>query len=65
MAGSLPPPRGTSDEWRIIARDGTFVGWVELPGVISVLDITDDRVLGVVRNELDVPAVVMFELVKR
>lgn len=43
---------------------GTLVGWVPLAGAIAVLDITDDRILAVRRNELDVPAVVMIELIK-
>jgi hypothetical protein len=54
-----PPER-----WRVVARDGRAVGWVDLPGVIEILDITDDRILAVVQNELDVFAVVMLELLK-
>lgn len=50
--------------WRVFARDGTFIGWVDLPEVIAILDITDDRVLAVRQDELDVPAVVMIELIK-
>ncbi len=58
-------PGQPSDRWRVITRDGTFVGWIELPGIVSILDITDDRVLAVRTDDLDVPAVVMLKLLKR
>jgi hypothetical protein len=56
---SHPPER-----WRVLRRNGELVGWVDLPGVIVILDITDDRVLAVSLNELDVPAVMMLELIR-
>lgn len=58
-----PPPDQAPGHWRVVARDGTFVGWIDLPGVVAILDITDDRILAVRHDEMDVPAVVMFELV--
>jgi hypothetical protein len=51
-------------EWRVFARDGSAVGWVALPGVRAILDITDDRILAVLTDDLDVPAVVMLRLIK-
>lgn len=59
-----PLPRDFSSAWRVVARDGTAIGWVDLPDVVSVLDITDDRILAVRLDELDVPAAVMIELIK-
>lgn len=53
-----PPGR-----WRVVARDGFFHSWVDLPGLIAVLDITSDRILGVRFDELDIPALVMLELI--
>lgn len=50
--------------WSVVARDGAVVGWVDLGGVTAILDVTDDRILGVRRDELDVPAVTMFALIK-
>ena len=41
--------------WRVLARDGTFEGWVDLPEVAYILDITDDRLLAVRLDELDPP----------
>lgn len=54
-----PPGR-----WRVLTRDGRFIGWVDLAGVVAILDITDDRILAVRHDELDVPAVEMIELIK-
>ena len=48
----------------MVDRDGAAVGWIDLPGVIAILDITDDRVLAVAHDELDVPAVQLIELFK-
>jgi hypothetical protein len=57
-------PSGRSTRWRVIARDGTFVGFLEVSDVISILDITNDRILAVRADELDVPALIMFRLFK-
>lgn len=53
-----------SNAWRVVTHDGVFGGWVELPGVAEVLDITDDRLLVVLRDEMDVPAVAMLRLTR-
>jgi hypothetical protein len=58
------PPGQPSGRWRVVTRDGTFMGWVDLPDVVAILDITDDRVLAVRLDDLDVPAVVMIPLLK-
>lgn len=55
-------PGEPSTKWRVVTRDGVFLGWIDLPDVRSILDITDDRILAVRSDELDVPAVVMLEL---
>ncbi|NNF13228.1 MAG: hypothetical protein HKN72_08395 [Gemmatimonadetes bacterium] len=52
------------DRWRVVRRDGVLVGWVDLPDVVAILDITDDRVLAVRFDEFDTPAIVMFGLLK-
>ena len=57
VLSARPPER-----WRRVHVDG-HVEWIELPGVIDILDATEDRVLAVRLNEVDVPAAVMFELV--
>lgn len=62
--GRYPRLGQNPEAWRVLARDGAIEGWVSLPGVLTILDITDDRILAVRRNELDVSAVVMLRLIK-
>lgn len=50
--------------WRVLARDGSSLGWVDLPEVVAILDITNERILAVRWDELDIPAVVMMGLIK-
>ena len=50
--------------YAIVAADGTWLGEIEFPVPIQVLDITESHVLGVERNELDVQAVVLYRIVK-
>lgn len=50
--------------WRVFARDGSFMGWVDLPEVVNILDITNERILAVRWDDDDVPAVVMLGLIK-
>jgi hypothetical protein len=57
-------PARPAGAWRVLARDGSYPGWVEMPDVVAILDITQDRILAVRFDELDVPAVVMLELIK-
>jgi hypothetical protein len=57
-------PGEPSTRWRVVARDGRYLGWIDAPDVASILDITDDRILAVRQDELDVPAVVMLALSK-
>jgi hypothetical protein len=58
-------PGEPSTRWRVITRDGVYVGWADLPNVRSILDITDSRILAVRADSLDVPALVLLDLVKR
>jgi hypothetical protein len=51
-------------QWRVLDRNGVYHGWVELPGIITILDSTEDRVLAVAQDDLDVPAVLMLSLTK-
>jgi hypothetical protein len=53
-----------SERWRVVTRAGTYLAWIELPGVIAVLDVTEDRVLAVRLDEWEVPAVVLLDLTK-
>lgn len=50
--------------WFVIDRTGEWLGEVAVPAGLRVLDIGDDWVLGVARDELDVEHVLMYDLWK-
>lgn len=51
--------------WDIIAADGRYLGAVTVPERFRITRITDDRVLGVTRDELDVERVVLLRMAPR
>lgn len=57
-------PRLFSDRWTVVDRDGRLVGVVTVPDIVEILDISEDRILGVSFDDFDVPAAVLLELVK-
>lgn len=48
--------------YEIIGADGTWLGRVAFPDGFRVLDIRDGRVLGVVKDEMEVEAIAVVEL---
>jgi hypothetical protein len=48
--------------WSVIAPDGRWLGSVTLPDRFRLLDVSADRVLGVLRDELDVESVAVFRV---
>lgn len=50
--------------YRVVSADGRFVGSVTLPRGLEVLDISGTRLLGVLRNDLDEPAVAVYAIEK-
>jgi hypothetical protein len=50
--------------YRVVSSEGEWLGTVTFSRDIRILDITDDRVLGVEANDLGVEAVVVYELHK-
>lgn len=46
----------------VIAPDGTWLGRVDLPAGFHVLDVRDGRVLGVLRDEMEIESVATYEL---
>lgn len=48
--------------FRIFSRRGAWIGWVEMPDRFQILDIRDEHVLGVQRDEFDVEALVLAPL---
>lgn len=53
----------TTPRYTIIAPDGSWLGVFEPPAGFALLAAAGERVLGVVRDELDVPSVAVYELV--
>ena len=52
----------TTPRYTVIARDGSWLGVFEPPAGFVLLAVAGGRVLGVVRDELDVPSVAVYEL---
>lgn len=52
----------TASVYRVISGSGEWVGSIGFPRDIQILDITSSRVLGVETDELDVQAVVLYQL---
>jgi hypothetical protein len=48
--------------WTLIAPDGRWLGAVILPDGFRMLDVSGDRVLGVLRDSMDVESVAVFTL---
>ena len=50
--------------YSVISSEGVWLGTVEFPTDIRLLDISDDRVLGVEMDAFDVQALVLYEILK-
>lgn len=51
-------------KWTVLSPQGRWLGTVEIPAGLSLRVVTEDRIVGVVEDELDVQYVVVFELEK-
>ena len=58
-------PGETTPEWDVFDVDGIWLGKVETPHRFRVMEIGDDYLAGVFRDELDVEYVRVYELLKR
>ena len=56
---SVDPP-----DYTVIAADGQWLGTVEAPARLRILDVAGGLVLGVLRDKMDVQSVVVYELVE-
>ena len=48
--------------YQVVSPDGEWLGTLELPTRFRVLDIKGSRVLGVLKDELDVESVAVYEI---
>ena len=51
--------------YTVISSDGEWLGSVDAPPGLRILDVAGGRVLGVVKDEMDVESIVVYELVGR
>jgi hypothetical protein len=51
-------------EWDVFAPDGQWMGMVQTPESLNILNIGDDVIIGVMKDEMDVEYVRAYELVK-
>ena len=58
-------PREGSPPYSVISSDGSWLGKVNAPPGLRILDVAHDRVLGVIKDEMDVESVVVYELISR
>ncbi|MCZ0934306.1 MAG: hypothetical protein OXJ54_03900 [Gemmatimonadetes bacterium] len=49
--------------YTVISPDGEWLGTVEAPPRFRILDVTEDLLLGVLRDDLDVESVAVYELI--
>ena len=54
----------TASNWMVFSPDGQLLGQVEVPRGLEIHEIGDDYLLGVQRDEFDVPYVLRFPLVE-
>lgn len=50
--------------WFVFSRSGILNGSVEVPSNIRITDVQQDHIVGVTTNELGVPSIVRFELLR-
>ncbi len=58
-------PREGSPPYTVFSPDGEWLGQVDAPPGLRILDVAHGRVLGVVTDEMDVQSVVVYELISR
>lgn len=60
-----PSLDATPRHWSLFSKEGFWLGDVEAPGGVSIVDSRGDLVLGIWRDEFDVPYVQVHRLVGR
>lgn len=55
--------RGSAPSYTVFSPEGQWLGRLDVPDGMRVLAVAGDRVLGVVKDEMDVESVVVYELV--
>lgn len=55
--------RGAAPSYTVFSPEGHWLGILDVPDGMRVLDVAGERVLGVIKDEMDVESVVVWELV--
>ena len=55
----------TAPEYTVISADGEWLGTVGAPPRLRILDVAGGLVLGLLRDEMDVQNVAVYELAQR
>jgi len=63
-AQRVRPSGGVRERWGVFSEDGSFLGHVELPNRFALLEIGDDYVLGVTKDDEAVEVVRVHPLVR-
>ena len=64
-AYELGGPREGSPPYIVLSPNGEWLGKVDTPPGLRILDVAGGRVLGVLKDEMDVENVVVYELISR
>ena len=62
--GEWPSPIDLLGHFDVFSGDGTYLGQVALPRRMRVLDVTSTRILALLLDELDVPYVLVYEVLR-
>ncbi len=62
---TVPVRQGTALSYAVFSPDGEWLGRVDAPAGLRILDVAGGRVLGVLKDEMGVESVVVYELVGR
>jgi hypothetical protein len=57
-----PASPGRSSRYHVVGSDGIWLGTVDLPAGFRILDVSGDRVLGVLKDDMDVESVAVFAI---
>ena len=60
---TVPSNWGAAPSYTIFSPEGHWLGRLDVPDGLRILDVVGERVLGVARDEMDVESVAVYELV--
>lgn len=55
-------PWETERRWGIFDPDGVFLGHIHVPANLQITDVTEDHLVGITRDALDIPRIQVYRL---